>query len=144
MIYSIALRFTEKFAPEKGTIKAHQELINSNGFVWYGKMGTPVSDANIVKVMAQDTPKILLIHSGGQDRYWAYITDIKKEQPAIEEFPEYYRDIALEFKTWFCVYRFEMAEKSVMSKCRVSSSKAILSNASRHSMSPYFLIEIEE
>ena len=143
-MYSIALRYAEKFAPDEGTIQAHQNLIDSNGYVWYGKMGNPVSDANIVKVMSQDNPRILLIHSGGQDRYWAYISAIKKEQPANDEFPEYYWDIAEKFKTWFYITRFEVAEKGVMSKCIVASSRAILSNASRHSMSPYFLIEIEE
>ena len=143
-MYSIALRFAEKFAPKEGTIKAHQELIDKNGFVWYGKMGNPVSDVNIAKVMDQENPRVLLIHSGGPDRYWAYISAIKKEQPINEEFPEYYRNIADKFKTWFCVTRFEVAEKGVMSKCIVSSSKAVLSNASRHSMSPYFLIEFNE
>lgn len=143
-MYSIALRYAEIFAPVEGTIQAHQNLIDDNGFVWYGKMGNPVSDANIAKVMSQDNPRILLIHSGGQDRYWAYITAIKKEQPVDEEFPSYYRNIADKFKTWFCVTRFELAEKGVMSKCVVSSSGAVLSNASRHSMSPYFLIEFEE
>ena len=49
-MYSIALRFTEKIAPEVGTIKAHQELIDINGYVWYGKMGNCVSDANIVGI----------------------------------------------------------------------------------------------
>ena len=143
-MYSIALRFAEKFAPNEGTIKAHQSLIDKNGFVWYGKMGNTVSDANIKKVMSQENPRILLIHSGGQDRYWAYVTAIEKKKPRDDEFPEYYRNIADKFKTWFCVSRFEIAEKGVMSKCIVSSSKAILSNASRHSMSPYFLIEFDE
>ena len=143
-MYSIALRYAEKFAPNEGTIQAHQDLIDKNGFVWYGKMGNSVSDANISKVMSQKNPRILLIHSGGQDRYWAYISAIKKEQPVNEEFPEYYRNIADKFKTWFRITGFEKAERGVMSKCIVSSSRAILSDASRQSMSPYFLIEFDE
>ena len=115
-MYSIALRYAEKFAPDEGTIKAHQKLIDSNGFVWYGKLGNPVSDANIAKIMSQENPRILLIHSGGQDRYWAYITDIKKKQPLDGEFPEYYRSIAEKFRTWFCITKFELAEKGIMSK----------------------------
>ena len=143
-MYSIALRYAEQFAPDCGTIKAHQNIIDKNGFVWYGKLGSAVSDVNIAKVMSQENPRILLIQSGGQDRYWAYITAIKKEQPANEEFPEYYWDIAKKFKTWFCVSKFELAEKSIMSKCIVSSSRAVLSNVSKCSMSPYFLIEFDE
>lgn len=143
-MYSIALRYAEKFAPEKGTIAAHQDLIDKNGFVWYGKMGNCVSDTNILKVMSEENPKILLIHSGGLDRYWAYISAIKKERPLDEEFPEYYRDISDKFKTWFCVTKFEKAEKGVMSRCKVVSSQAVLSEASKFSMSPYFLIETNE
>ena len=100
-MYSIALRFSEKFAPDEGTIKAHQYYIEKNGFVWFGKMGHSVSDANITKVMSQEIPRILLIHSGGYERYWAYISAIKKEQPIAEEFPEYYRNIADKFKHGF-------------------------------------------
>lgn len=143
-MYSIAFRYTEKFAPDEGTIKAHQKFIDDNGFVWYGKMGNPVSDSNIDKVMSQENPRILLIQSGGTDRYWACISSIRKEQPVDRDYPEYYRNLEAKFRTWFCITRFELAEKGIMSKCIVSSSKAVLSNASRHSMSPYFLIEYEE
>lgn len=143
-MYSIALRYTENFAPEEGTIGAHQKLLDKNGFVWYGKMGSPVSDVNIKKIMLQDKPRILLIHSGGIQRYWAYISDIKKVKPQEAEFPEYYRNIADKFKTWFRVYRFEPTEKGIMSKCIVSTSKTILSFASKCSMSPFFLIEYDE
>lgn len=40
---TIALRFSNNFAPDIGTIRAHEELINSNGFVWYGKLGSKIS-----------------------------------------------------------------------------------------------------
>ncbi len=143
-MYSIALRFAEKFAPEEGTIAAHEQLILKNGYVWYGKMGSAVSDANISKVMSEDAPKILLIHSGGVERYWAYIEEIKKEIPPFDEFPVYYHGIAEKFKTWFKIKRFERADNSIMSKCTVSSSGQSLSLASKHSMSPYFLIKYIE
>ena len=143
-MFSIALRFAEKFSPNEGTIKAHQRMIDNIGHVWYGKMGTAVSDANIKRVLSEDNPRILLIHSGGVERYWAYISDIKKEIPELKEIPDYYRNLADSFKTWFCIKKIEPAEKTVMSKCIVFSSRAILSNASKYSMSPYFLIEYNE
>ena len=142
-MYSIALRYSENFAPKEGTIKAHQNMIEIKGYVWYGKMGSSVSEKNIQRLLSQENPRILLIHSGGIDRYWAYISDIKKDCPLREDIPEYYRDISDRFHTWFCINRFEKAEKGVMSKCIISSSKAVLSVASRHSMSPYFLIEYD-
>ena len=40
---TISLRFTNNFAPECGTIEAHETIIREKGYVWYGKMGTAVS-----------------------------------------------------------------------------------------------------
>ena len=31
---TISLRYAENFSPSCGTIKAHQQLIDANGFVW--------------------------------------------------------------------------------------------------------------
>lgn len=34
---TVALRFSNKFAPICGTIEAHEELIKKRGYAWYGK-----------------------------------------------------------------------------------------------------------
>ena len=141
---TIALRFGENIAPECGTIKAHSQLIDEYGEVWYGKFGTPLSEKVIADILKNDSPKILLIHSGTANRYWAYIKKISKETPDLKMIPEYYHHETGRVKTWFCVYKFESAEKDIMSKCIVASSGTLLSNASRHSMSPYFIIDCEE
>ena len=143
-MYTIALRFAENFAPQEGTIIAHQHIITKQNYVWYGKLGSAVSAKNRKILLSQDNPRILLIHSGSIDRYWAYIDDIKYERPADEEFPDYYRDMANRIKTWFRIIRFEPADKKVISKCTVVSSGASLSEASRASMSPYFFVEYKE
>ncbi len=138
---TIALRFANSFAPEEGTITAHQAIINHLGFVWYGKLGNRVSVATIKSILENESPRILLIHSGGTERYWAYVDRIQIEQPPEGEIPPYYRDRADAFKTWFRVIRFEKAPRDILSKCTVASSGVSLSLASRHSMSPYFIIE---
>ena len=141
---TIALRFSNSFAPECGTIQAHQALIEQNGFVWYGKLGTKVSSGIANIILKNDNSRILLIHSGATQRYWAYIDKIVFSTPPLQEIPEYYRDRAAEFKTWFRVRSFELAPKDILSYCVVSSSGTLLSKASRHSMSPYFIIETVE
>ena len=137
----IALRFFEKFAPEDGTIAEHKKLLDKNGYVYYGKMGSPVSDKNIDMLMKQDVVRLLLIHSGKADRYWATVDEIVKQRPPVDTFPSYYRDIADRFTTWFRITKIETAPKDIMSKCKVASSGANLGEASKHSMSPYFIIE---
>jgi len=141
---TVALRYAEKFAPEKGTIAAHTDYINKRGYVWYGKMGAAVSAKVMTEVLKCETPRILLIHSGHTERYWAYITEIKKERPQWDEFPDYYHDRVDNINTWFKVVRFEPAEKDILSKCFVESSGATLSLSSKYSMSPYFIINYIE
>lgn len=141
---TIALRFSDNFATPAGTIAEHKKLIEENGYAWYGKLGAVVSDKICKEIMKNDKPRILLIHSGRTARYWAYIDKILKSTPPLGDIPEYYREQAGIFKTWFRVKRIEEAEKGVMSSCTVASSGASLSLTSRSSMSPYFIIEYSE
>lgn len=142
---TIALRFSENFAPSEGTIKAHQDIIDSNGYVWYGKLGNKISNDTKCNILKEHDSKILLIHSGKFDRYWASIKDVLFECPTdIENIPSYYRSERTKFKTWFKVSKFEEAPKDILSKCFVESSKQSLSLASKHSMSPYFKIVVED
>ena len=140
---TIALRFSNSFAPECGTIQSHQALIEEKGYVWYGKLGTKVSTGIADTILKNDNPRILLIHSGATQRYWAFIDKIEYSIPLLQEIPEYYRDRAAEFKTWFRVRSFILAPKDILSHCIVASSGVSLSQASRHSMSPYFIIETD-
>ena len=138
---TVALRFAENFAPECGTIAAHEELIRELGHVWYGKLGAPVSSKAADQILKNDDPRILLIHSGGQDRWWLHIKAIQRSIPPLDEIPAYYRNKAADFGCWFKVGQFELAVKDVMSQCIVASSGKVLSSASRQSMSPYFIID---
>ena len=141
---TIALRFSDKFATSAGTITEHKKMIAAKGYVWYGKLGPSVSDKVCQELLANEKPRILLIHSGKAERYWAYIDKTSKETPALEDIPEYYRDQAKLFRTWFRIKEIEVAEKNVMSACTVASSGAPLSLTSRSSMSPYFIIDYAE
>ena len=137
---TIALRFSNKFAPDCGTIEAHNELIQKNGYVWYGKLGNKIAASVFDEILGNDEPRILLIHSGALNRYWAYVDKIQHDIPERNNIPAYYRDEADKFKTWFRVLKFEDAPRDIMSKCTVASSGQELGVASKHSMSPYFII----
>lgn len=141
---TIALRFSNNFAPDIGTIGAHNQLIDELGHAWYGKLGSKISVKVSTDIMKNSSPRILLIHSGAAERYWAYIDKTQNEVPDLEGIPKYYRNRASDFKSWFRVIRFENAPRDVLSHCFVASSHAMLSMASRYSMSPYFIIDVEE
>ena len=137
---TIALRFSDKFAPECGTIGAHEHIIQETGYAWYGKLGSKIASSVFEDILNCDNPRILLIHSGTSKRYWAYVDKIQHETPDKKDIPEYYRNMSDKFNTWFRVTRFERAPQDIMSKCTVVSSGATLGNSSKHSMSPYFKI----
>ena len=141
---TIALRFADNYAPKEGTIKLHQEIINNNGYVWYGKFGNTLSQKNIDLLMSQPDRKFLLIKSGFPDRYWAYFDEIVKDKPKdISNIPEYYRNNTDKIKCWFKIRKIERTENNVMSKFIISSSKMPLFEASKHSLNPYFVIETD-
>lgn len=140
---TIALRFGENIAPVEGTIAVHQDMIKQNGYVWYGKFGSPVSTKVSSDILKNDIPKILLIQSGKNKRYWAYVESIQWEKPTDGLYPVYYEQAIERFKTWFKVVRIEDAPADIMSQCHVASSGALLARASRSSMSPYFIIDTE-
>lgn len=141
---TISLRYTDSFAPHNGTIDAHQRIIDEKGYVWYGKMGAPLSQNVANMILGNKHTRFLLIHSGAIERYWMYFDKISRDRPADGEFPSYYQDMADKCGTWFRIIKIETAEKKVISKCKVVSSGASLSEASRHSMSPYFIIDYLE
>ncbi|RHO30990.1 hypothetical protein [Roseburia sp. AM16-25] len=141
---TIALRFSDNFAPPDGTILEHQKMIDQNGFVWYGKLGNRISQKVANEIMSWDEPRILLIHSGKTKRYWVYISEIKLEIPDLSFVPEYYRNIASKFGGWFKIIRINEAPRDVLTNCVVASSGAVLGDASKHSMSPYFIINVGE
>ena len=86
----------------------------------------------------------LLIKSGKTDRYWVHFKEVSTEKPSVKEYPAYYGEKAEMMKTWFKVTEFEPAPRDVMSHCFVASSGNSLSEASRHSMSPYFIIDYKD
>ena len=141
---TIALRFADTFAPNEGTVAAHQKIIDTYGFVWYGKKGIAVSDAVLSKLITDGQGVVLLIHSGHMDRYWAYIDKAQKQLPDKKYIPEYYRDNTEPFKTWFRIVRFDPAPGDILSRCVVPSSGNTLSYTSRRSMSPYYIIECDD
>ena len=137
---TIALRFSNKFAPECGTIEAHNKMIQEKGYFWYGKLGNQIATDVFDEILGNEEPRILLIHSGEMNRYWAYVDKIQRNIPERNGIPVYYRDEVPKFKTWFRVIRFEDAPRDIMSNCIVESSGQKLSTASKYSMSPYFKI----
>lgn len=97
-----------------------------------------VSKKNQELILTEANPKILLIHSSRQKRYRADIDKIVNQTPDYKDFLSDYHNISDKFKIWFRVIRFVETPKNILSLYTVASSGALLSEVSKHSMSPYF------
>ena len=140
---TVALRFSDNFAPAEGTIQAHIDVITKYGYVWYGKLGLPLSQKAVTYILSNPDPVILLIHSGKTARYWAHVSEVHRDVPDKQAVPEYYRNNTERFRCWFKIKQIDPAPKDVLSRFRVISSGAILGEVSRSSLSPFFIIETE-
>lgn len=65
-------------------------------------------------------------------------------RPPNEVIHSYYRENSGVFKTWFMIPKIEEASKEILEDCVVVSSQRPLSEVSKRSMTPYFIINVEE
>lgn len=141
---TIALRFSESFSPSCGTISAHQNIIDSLGYVWYGKLGLPLSNNNIETMLHQTDPKFLLINREVTECYWVHFDSISTKMPLPDEYPSYYGNKVVRMETWFRVVLFEPVPIEIISHCVIVSSGKSLNESFRKSLNPCFIIEYKE
>ncbi|MBR3317981.1 MAG: hypothetical protein IKG21_09230 [Atopobiaceae bacterium] len=141
---TIALKFHDNAWPLRSMFDEHQFYLSENGFTWWGKTGVPISDKVASEVLASDDPRVLLIHSGEKDRWWAHVDQIVYDRPNEAFIPSWYHDNPGNYSCWLRITQFEPAPKDVMSWCLVASSKKPLFKSSSFSRSNYFIIDYFE
>ena len=139
---TLALRFSDTFAPRGGTIKEHEKIINSRGFVWYGKLGNKISPKIFNEILSSGPVRILMIKASSTERYWATLEEVSYEEK--KEHPSYYGWDTLNMKTWLKITKIEKAPDDILEKCIIPSTGNRLSDIYKRSMGSYFNIEIEE
>ena len=120
---TIALRFSDAFAPKAGTIYEHLKLIKKYGYVWYGKKGGKISPI-VVKDICKTFPiKALFIKTSSAERYWITIEEIQYSKPDI--FPSYYKDELSSMKTFLKITNIEVAPPDVLKNCFLTNGKCL-------------------
>jgi len=139
---TIALRFSDSFAPEEGTIELHKRILNKNGAVWYGNFGHKVSEKIIKEQLKLDDPKFILIKSNSKDYYWVHFSDyLINAEPPHKFIPKYYQDKSNMIKSWFKIKKIEKITEDEINKCYVISSGDLLIDSCNKCMTSYFKIE---
>jgi hypothetical protein len=123
-------------------IEKHQEVTESTGYCWFGKIGTVPSDKVINTVLDGKNPKIILYSKG--IAYICDFTEIKKDKPA-SGIPEYYQEYLYDQliipKIYFKLTCIEKLDAVELSKYRVCSSQTPVMETLNRSMSSFFFVE---
>ena len=139
---TIALRFSDTFAPKTGTIREHNKIIGECGYVWYGKIGSKISPKIFDEILSNGPVKILMIKASSPDRYWATLEDVSyKEQ---KPHPKYYGIEASYMKTWLKITKIDEAPENILERCFIPSTGNRLSDIYKRSMGAHFNIEVKE
>ena len=118
---------------------AHKNVISQNGYVWFGKVGKPITEKYIpyVKDKIKNNEKVYVLflkqNKNLLDVYKSEIIDITREDiRKTEEYnliPEYYRDQPFSIGFWLKLQSFERLTTTFLNKVVVSSSKMKISNS---------------
>lgn len=132
--YSLSLK--------KDIIELHKELIEKNGYVWYGKLGSVTSPKIIAETFVAKKPALLLYTRG--NAYLCGIEQITEKKP-IDGYPQYYDDELLCPSCYYKLTSIDRVDESILDHLYVRSSKRLLSNTlSRQCTSSCFFVSYEE
>jgi len=145
--HTVVVRFGEHIAPPEGTVAAHQRVIEDYGYVWWGKLGTPLAQCKIEKMRKQrDDGTMTIFLLCGRVLTLAEVDDCSPNLTIseLEAVPAYYRGKSEDAGTWFRLRSLTPLENRGIAKglC-VESSHQPLSEVITASMSPMFYVSIQ-
>jgi len=145
----LLLRFSDNIY-KGGTIAAHQEVIDQYGAVWFGKMGSTVSQVHIDKLNQQveeNIPTYVYLVKGNRRKSTYYISTLllaSKTLPDDEArlVPRYYADLNISkyVKFWVKLGDFGILEAAELNKMKVASSVLPIGETLYKSSSGHFII----
>jgi len=141
---TIALRFSDSFSTEKGTLFEHQSILDSNGYVWWGKHGSGINESTAEKLLKKGPTKILLMRSGTKERYWASVEAIVRKCPEPQFVPAYYRDDRTFYGSFLKITKIERADDNVLNNCFVKTNGRNLGDMINKTMAAYFIVEYND
>ena len=138
---TIAIRFSDNFAPKDGTIDAHEKIIKTYGHVWFGKIGNrKISKKVIDEIFSKGPATILMIKTQSKIHYLAKVEAIFESCPEPQLIPEYYRNMRNDCANWFKITEFRPVSEEELKHFYTSSGNTIF-DIFKKSMGSYFIVE---
>lgn len=146
---SVVVRYGEHLAPRSGTIAAHNSVLDRLGYVWFGKMGSPLAHARINCLAEQIThglPTYVVLVGGKQSKGTCHICTLSRltrsrEVIDIEGVPEYYRSLDTLVGTWLRITSIDSVDNRLVGDIFLIDTGTRLRDALARSMSGHFYVQ---
>lgn len=136
----LVLRFS--LSIKKDIIELHQQMLDKNGYVWYGKLGTVTSPKIVAETFVAKKPALLLYSKG--KAYLCGVSEITGNKPQ-GGYPRYYDDEYIFPGCYYKLTSIDEVDEEILDKLIVRSSKRFLSDTlSRQCTSSCFFVSYEE
>lgn len=126
-------------------MKLHQEVINSEGYCWFGKLGRAPSDKVIQQIMEDGEGYVVLYAREGA--YGAKFTEVTDKKP-LTAYPEYYNALLFDEgyipTVYFKLLDLKPLATGELQNLAVSSSKNALVDTLNKSMNSFFCAEYKQ
>lgn len=149
-ILHLVVRFSDNLFSVGDVVEKHNIVASKNGYVWFGKFGSTISEKRIEMLhgqIAKKIPTYIYLVKGNRKKSTFYRSDlleITKQLPKSEEkkFPEYYIENKLKqhIQTWFKISQIIQVEDSALSKLKAIGSVYPIQESLVRSSSGYFLV----
>lgn len=143
----VLVKYSDKFGD---TIALHNKVVESFGYVWFGKIGTPISKVRLSKLRSQieigQTTWLYIVRREKKTVvHKAQLLDVTRDRPGEEGIPHYYRDHNLLnfMRCWFKVRAFSPCRMSEFNRLTVASSLSKVSESLVSSTSGFFIVKIK-
>jgi len=121
-------------------IDEHIKMLEKNGFVWFGKIGSKPASKALNEMIADNSRYILLKEP--KKSYICEFENYKEDMPDKNLFPDYYNTEILpnrKFSIWFKIISIlEVNETEKLNSIIVKKSRSPILETARKSMSSHF------
>lgn len=146
----LLVRFADSFLKEGDTIENHKKVIEHEGAVWFGKMGSPVSQNHIDTLNMQvkeKKPTYIFLVKGNRRKSTVYRCKLAVASKTLLEserhlVPAYYAELEIPkyVKFWVKLTDIEHIEFAKLENMRVASSVLPIGETLYKSSSGHFII----
>lgn len=123
-------------------MQLHQEVLDNNGYCWFGKLGRAPSDKVIQQILMDGKGYVVLYAREGV--YVAKFTEVTNKRP-LNAYPEYYNSLLYDEgyipSVYFKLVTLESLPGGILQNLVVSSSKNALMDTLNKSMNSFFCAE---